>query len=92
MKEFKAGDFVKAKAGRDKGKIYVIIRLDEEYLYLVDGKYKTIDNPKKKKIKHTCYIEDTSLDLSQKIQNNNVRNEDIKREIKMLQNNMLARR
>lgn len=50
--ELRVGQYAKSKAGRDKDKIYVIIRIEEEYVYLVDGLFKPIHKPKKKKIKH----------------------------------------
>ena len=43
------GKFAKSKAGHDKDQIYVILKEDAEYVYLVDGKLKTIEKPKKKK-------------------------------------------
>ncbi len=50
------GMLAKSKAGHDKGHIYVIIEIDETYVYLVDGKIRTLDNPKKKKRKHVQVI------------------------------------
>jgi large subunit ribosomal protein L14e len=51
--EFEVGRVVLAKAGRDKGKAFIIIqRLDDEYVLIADGAGRTIDKPKKKKIKH----------------------------------------
>ena len=46
------GSFAKSKAGRDKEEIYVIIDEEAEYVYLADGKYKSINKPKRKKKKH----------------------------------------
>jgi len=47
------GQIVFAKCGRDKGNAFVVIQLqDDEYLYLVDGKSRTLHKPKKKKAKH----------------------------------------
>ena len=43
------GMLAKSKAGHDKGQVYVIYGLDETYVYLVDGKIRTIEKPKKKK-------------------------------------------
>lgn len=57
MERFEKGMLVKSKAGHDKGKIYVISRMDETYVYLVDGRLKTIDNPKKKKYRHVQVIQ-----------------------------------
>ena len=46
------GLLASSKAGHDKNKIYVIIKEDAEYVWLSDGKIKTMDNPKKKRKKH----------------------------------------
>ena len=46
------GFLASSKAGHDKDKIYVIIKEDAEYVWLADGKIKTMDNPKKKRKKH----------------------------------------
>lgn len=50
------GMLAKSKAGHDKGHLYVIYSVDETYVYLVDGKIRTIDKPKKKKRKHVQII------------------------------------
>ncbi|NTV79733.1 MAG: hypothetical protein HGA25_11525, partial [Clostridiales bacterium] len=46
------GKMAKVKAGHDKDKIYIIVRDDEKFVYLADGKLKTLQNPKKKSKKH----------------------------------------
>ena len=46
------GTVVFSKAGRDKGLAMVVLGVDENYLLLADGKLRTLENPKKKKIKH----------------------------------------
>ena len=50
------GLLASSKAGHDKDKIYVIIKEDAEYVWLSDGKIKTMDNPKKKRKKHIQII------------------------------------
>lgn len=52
MKDIQIGQLVKSKAGRDKGRLFVIIEIEEEYVYLVDGSLRKLEKPKKKKIKH----------------------------------------
>ena len=54
------GMFATSKAGHDKGNVYFIIREDEEYVYLVDGKIRTLDKPKRKNKKHIQIIKDNS--------------------------------
>ena len=46
------GQIVFSKCGRDKGLPMVVLDVDGEYLYLVDGNSRTIERPKKKKAKH----------------------------------------
>lgn len=47
-----AGMFAKSKAGHDKDCIYVIISVKDEYVYLADGKSRTVCRSKKKNRKH----------------------------------------
>lgn len=52
-KELEVGQFVKSRAGRDKDKVFIVLSIiDEQYVYLVDGDLRKLENPKKKKIKH----------------------------------------
>lgn len=46
------GTLAKSKAGHDKDCIYVIISVNDEYVYLADGKKRTIRQAKKKNLKH----------------------------------------
>ena len=47
------GRIVESKAGRDAGKLFVVVELvDEQYVLIADGKYHKLDHPKKKKYKH----------------------------------------
>ena len=48
--------FAMSKAGHDKKDIYVVIREDDEYCYLVNGKTKILAKPKKKKKIHIQLI------------------------------------
>ena len=52
MREFTTGMLAVSKAGHDKGKTYVVVKTDEEYVYLADGKNRSVSCPKKKKRKH----------------------------------------
>jgi len=46
------GQIVFSIKGRDKGTAMIIIAVDGEYVYLVDGKLRPLVKPKKKKAKH----------------------------------------
>ena len=56
MDRFQKGMLSRSKCGHDAGKVYVIIQVDEAYVYLVDGRIRTLDKPKKKKKKHVQII------------------------------------
>ncbi|NLJ97299.1 MAG: 50S ribosomal protein L14 [Clostridiales bacterium] len=85
------GCFVTSVSGKDRGKHYVIIDTDNEYVYLVNGKSRTLDNPKKKKLKHIHRLDFFNPLLTEVIKNKTVKNEDIKRSIKMLQGRCLIK-
>lgn len=78
----KEGAFAKSKTGHDCSEIYVIIKCDDEYAYLVNGKTKPLDKPKKKKLKHIQFIDYMEPVIIEKINNNLLNNEDIKKAIK----------
>ena len=53
------GQVVRSKKGRDEGKVFVITEIiDKDFLYLVDGKLRKLDRPKKKKVKHLYIYKD----------------------------------
>ncbi len=52
METYCMGMTATSLAGHDKGKTYVILSVDEHYVYLADGSIRTMQNPKKKKLKH----------------------------------------
>ena len=56
MERNSEGLFAISKAGHDKGNIYVIVREDNEYVYVADGVSKTLEKPKKKNKKHIQII------------------------------------
>ena len=83
MIDYKVGYFAYSMAGHDKGSIYVIVDMKGEYVYLCDGKIRTTDNLKKKKIKHIQVIKKCDETISYKLEQNlEIRNEDIKLAIK----------
>ncbi len=55
-----SGDAIRmarSTAGHDKGKVYVVVREDPEYMYLADGASRSVSTPKKKNRKHIQIIE-----------------------------------
>ncbi len=53
QKEAIVGSIVYSKAGRDRGKCYIIVRFDEKgYAYVANGDEKSVQSPKRKNLKH----------------------------------------
>ena len=58
------GNVVLSKAGRDKNHLYIVIsQIDSEYVLVADGNTKTINNPKKKKLKHLSILNDINEEI-----------------------------
>ncbi len=51
------GRLVTSKSGRDAGESYIVVGIADDYLLVVNGVTKTIEMPKKKKIKHVVLTE-----------------------------------
>ncbi|MCD8039482.1 MAG: KOW domain-containing RNA-binding protein [Lachnospiraceae bacterium] len=65
-------------SGHDKGRIYLILREDEDYVYLADGDVRTIDRLKKKNKKHIQIIKK----MTRVADTESVTNEEVKHLIK----------
>ena len=55
MKEpftFEAGRVVESIQGRDKGLFFLVLEASEGIVTIADGRYRKLENPKKKKTKH----------------------------------------
>lgn len=69
-KPIKQGDIVIAMTGRDKGKYFLVVFLEDDMAYIVDGKTRKVDNPKKKNIKHLkIVLSESQKVLAEQIQN-----------------------
>ena len=62
------GKVVLSIAGRDKDHYYVIVKkLNDDYYLLSNGRTKTIQMPKKKKLKHFIVLEDVNDEIKASI-------------------------
>jgi len=59
----KTGMLVKAAAGRDKNKFFVITELEGKYAYIADGKSRKLEYAKKKSLKHVK-LTNTVIDMA----------------------------
>lgn len=61
MEDSIVGMLAASKAGHDKDTVYVIIREEGEYIYVADGRGRTVDRPKRKNKKHIQTIKKKRL-------------------------------
>lgn len=87
MREFVRGMLARSKAGHDIGKLYVVMDVDTEYVYLADGVSRTVDKTKKKKRKHIQIIYKIPAFLQEVMsEGREMQNEHIKKAIKDYEN------
>jgi hypothetical protein len=56
-----------SKAGHDKKQVYVVLKEDDEYCYLVNGTTKLVAKPKKKKKIHLQLIKNIPSDVLEEV-------------------------
>lgn len=84
MREFEVGMMAKSLSGHDKDSLYIIMDIKDDFVFLVDGRIKTLEKPKKKRKKHIQIIYEKPQIIVNKLENNEIiQNEDIKRSIKL---------
>ena len=66
--EYTVGQIVYSKNGHDKGKSFIVTKIEGEYLILVDGKTRRVDKPKKKKAKHVQVTNYSDAEIKSKIE------------------------
>lgn len=77
--KIEAGYLAKSLAGHDKDEVFVILAVDGEYVSLVNGTSRTVEKPKRKRLKHIQpeYPKEENLQL--KIRNKQkITNEEVK--------------
>ena len=75
-------DVVCSTAGRDKGEIFYVIQEDPVYLYLANGKDRTLEKPKQKKRKHVQKVLRSETRVADKIlSGDKVLNSELRRDL-----------
>lgn len=65
---FEIGRVVCSRAGRDRGRFFVIVGvLDGDHVAVADGSLRKVDHPKRKKLKHLVAKPEVFEDLREKI-------------------------
>lgn len=59
------GKVAYSKSGRDEGRLFIILSIiNDEFVYISDGDLRTVEKPKKKKIKHLDVKSITAEEIS----------------------------
>ena len=91
ISDYNISDVVKATAGRDQGKLFYVIGEDEQYLFLVNGKDRPLDRPKRKKRKHVQKVLRSETRVAEKLrQGDKVLNGELRRDLAFLAREMQA--
>ena len=78
--EIAQSNIIRSDAGRDKGKLFVVLAVEGEYLLLADGKTRRLEAPKRKKRRHVLFVAAEETRVSEKIKNNEkVTNSELRR-------------
>ena len=60
-------NIVRSNAGHDKGKLFVVLAVEGEFLLLADGKSRKVESPKRKKRRHVLFVSAEETRLAEKI-------------------------
>ncbi|MBC9785276.1 KOW domain-containing RNA-binding protein [Heliobacterium chlorum] len=63
------GQLVLSRNGRDQNRYFLVLKiLDPDYLLIADGRYRKVDTPKKKKVKHLQLTELVVAEIGEMLQ------------------------
>ena len=79
---YSKGQIVYSKCGRDKGRTFIVIDFDEEFIYLADGDLRKLEKPKKKKLKHVQMVNKVDLGIKEKLEKGYILDADLRKAIK----------
>ena len=78
------GNVVIALAGKEKGHIFVVVKVEDRYAYLSDGKRLKANKPKKKSFKHIKLFDTNSLSEQDVLDNNERTNARIRKFLSLI--------
>ncbi len=89
LSDIQIADVVIATAGRDQGKYFYVIDVDDNYLNLVNGKDRTLEQPKRKKRRHVDKVLRSETRVAEKLRHGDkVLNSELRRDLAYLSREM----
>lgn len=80
---FEVGQIVRSKRGHDKDKYFFVLDVKDDCLFIADGKSRTMDKPKKKKMIHVQIVNYVSLTIADKIKLKSCMDSDLRKELQI---------
>ena len=75
-------DIIISLAGRDQGKLFYVIDVEDNYVLIADGKGRKLENPKRKKLKHVRRVSRTETRVAAKLlHGDKVLNSELRRDL-----------
>ncbi len=91
ISDFNISDVVTPTAGRDQGKLFYVIGTDPAFLYLANGKDRTLEQPKRKKRRHIQKVLRSETRVAEKLKTGDkVLNSELRRDLADFSQNMQA--
>ena len=85
LSDIHIADVVISTAGRDQGQFYYVISTEDLFLMLVNGKDRTLDKPKRKKLRHVQKVLRSETRVAEKLrQGDKVLNSELRRDLAYL--------
>ena len=82
-------DVVISTTGRDRDEIFYVIRIEEPYLMLANGKDRTLEQPKRKKRKHIAMVLRSETRVADKLRKGDkVLNSELRRDLASISRDM----
>ena len=82
LSDIQIADVVIATAGREKGKLFYVLDGDEQYLILGNGKDRTLEQPKRKKLRHVDKVLRSETRVADKLRaGDKVLNSELRRDL-----------
>ena len=82
LPSFMIADVVESVAGRDAGQLFYVIAADDQFLTLVNGINRTLEEPKRKKCKHAKKVLRSETRVAQMLRSGDkVLNSELRRDL-----------
>lgn len=82
QKKFHIGDIITSVSGRDKDRHYIVMKAEDKFVWICNGKLHKTDKPKKKNIKHITLIKSANEAMADRLRKGDlVTNKEIRKSI-----------